>query len=253
MAGLIASVRFALAPPRPVVLVPKGASPRSDVAVEGFAAMFARAYLSWREDDPEAHRRALEPFTGSALASEAGIQLPLRGSQEVLSEQVVQEREAQPGLQICSIAAQTSPSGLVYLTVSVLQRPDGSLALAGYPAFVGAPKVTAADPVMVGGSEVEDRQLRTVIARALRNYLAPAQGELAADLAPEARVSLPQQGLSLEVLQSISWEPGAHATVVAQVLVVAEDGARYTLDYEIGVTEVAGRWEITAIQMGSGT
>jgi Conjugative transposon protein TcpC len=253
LAGLIASIRFALLPPRPATPVSPVTSRQADVAVEGFAAMFARAYLSWREDEPEAHRKALEPFTGSALAPEAGMQLPLRGSQEVISEQVVEEHEAQPGLQICSIAAQTNPGGLVYLTVSVLQRPDGSLALAGYPAFVGAPMVAPADPVIADGSEVEDEPLRTVIARALRNYLAQAPGELAADLAPGVIVTPPQQGLSLQALQSISWEPGARMTVGAQVLAVAADGARYTLDYEIGVTDAAGRWEITAIQMGAGT
>ncbi len=251
-AGLIASIRFALAPPRPAPPARQVADRSADIAAEGFAVMFARAYLSWQANDPEAHREALEPFTGSALAPEAGMQLPLRGSRQVLFEQVVDEREAQPGLHVCSIAVQTSPGGLVYLTVSVLRRPDGSLALAGYPAFVGAPAATVADPVLTSGGEVEDPRLRTVIARALRNYLAAAPGELAADLAPGATVSPPEQGLSLEALQSLSWEPGAHMAVVAQVVAATADGTRYTLDYEIGLTEVSGRWEITAIQTGSG-
>jgi hypothetical protein len=252
VAGLIASVRFALAPPRPATPARQEAGRSADIAAEGFAAMFARAYLSWQANDPEAHREALEPFTGSALASEAGMQLPLRGSQQVLFEQVVQEREAQPGLHVCSIAVQTSPGGLVYLTVSVLRRPGGSLALAGYPAFVGAPEIAAADPVLLTGAEIEDPQLRTMVARALRNYLAPAPGELAADLAPGATVSPPEQGLSLEALQSLSWEAGAHLAVVAQVVAARADGTRYTLDYEIGLAEASGRWEITAIQTGSG-
>jgi hypothetical protein len=251
-AGLIASVRFAVAPPRAERSEPLLAS-TVDVAAEGFAVLFAHSYLSWQEGDSEARRKALEPFIGSALAPEAGVQPPTRGSQQVLFEQVVGEREDPPGLHAYSIAADTDPGGLVYLSVSVLQQPDGSLALAGYPAFVGPPASAPADPIITSGPEVEDPGLRTVVQRALRNYLAPSPDELAADLAPGASITPPPQGLTLEALQSLTWAPGIRAAVVAQVVAVSRDGARFTLAYELETTQTAGRWEIAAIQEDGGT
>ncbi len=250
--GLIACARFALAPPRPLVIATHDPSGSRDLAAEGFASLFAKAYLSWQEGDPEARRRALEPFAGSSLTPEAGSQPP-RGSQQVLFEQVIGEREVERGLHVYSIAADTGAEGLVYLSVPVLRRPDGGLEIAGYPAFVGAPAAAPAEAITTAGREVEDPALRAVVVRALRNYLASASEELAADLAPGAEVSPPQRKLSLEALQSLTWAPGRENAVVALVVAVGEGGAggaRYTLAYEVGVLKAAGRWELSAIETG---
>jgi hypothetical protein len=252
-AGLIASIRFAVAPPRPIALARRPASAGSaDLQAQGFASRFAHAYLSWRQNDPQARRTALEPFAGSALALEAGTQPPPNGSEQVLFEQVVAEREVQPHLRICTVAVQTATQGLLYLAVPVLQPPGGSLSLAGYPAFVGPPASAGAEPALEAGGEVQDASLRTVVTRALRNYLAPAPSNLAADLAPGANVSPPAQGLALEALQSLTWALGRNDAVVALLTAVGPGGARYTLAYEVAVRESAGRWEITAIQAETG-
>lgn len=251
--GLIASIRFAVAPPRPIEPDPRPASSEAaDLQAQGFAARFARAYLSWQQNDPQARREALEPFAGAALALEAGTQPPPSGSQQVLFEQVVAEREAQPHLRVCTVAVDTVPQGLVYLAVPVLQPPGGSLSLGGYPAFVGPPASTTAEPALEAGGEVQNASLRTVVTRALRNYLAPAPSDLAADLAPGANVSPPAQGLDLEALQSLTWAIGRHDTVVALVTAVGPGGARYTLAYEVAIRESAGRWEIAGIQAEAG-
>jgi Conjugative transposon protein TcpC len=249
-AGLIASARFAIAPPRPQLSARPDAGVRPlDPEAEGFASLFARAYLTWQQGDPEARRKALEALGGSGLALEAGAQPPPQGSQQVLFEQVVQEREPQADLHVYSIAVETEPQGLLYLTVPVLHRPGGDLSIAGYPAFVGPPISAPAQPLLQSGAEVQEVALRTVVERALRNYLAPAPSDLAADLAPGARVSPPPQGLALESLQSLSWALAASNVVVAQVAVTGPAGARYTLAYELQVRDVAGRWEVAAIQM----
>ncbi len=253
VAGLLASIRFAVAPPRSQAPLRASASARpADLEAQGFASLFARTYLSWQQGDPEARRRALEPFAGSGLALEAGTQPPMSGSQQVTFEQVVQEREPQPHLHVYSIAVETDPQGLVYLAVPVLQPPDGSLSLGGYPAIVGPPSSAPASLVLESGGEVQDANLRTVVTRALRNYLAPAPGNLAADLAPGASVSTPAQGLSLEALQSLTWAVSRSDAVVAQVLALGPEGARYTLAYEIDVRDLAGRWEVAAIQAEAG-
>jgi hypothetical protein len=244
--GLLASARFAIAPPRAVLVrAATSGSASTDRAAEGFATLFARSYLSWNSRDLEAHRLALAPFLSSWMEPEAGSQPPESGEQQVQWTQVVQARELASGEQLYTVAAQTDTAGLLYLSVGVV-RESGALALAGYPAFVGAPAATGA-AVPAHLREVEEPALATVVSRALRNYLARAESELDADLAPGARVSLPDQMLTLQSLASLGWSDYGHA-VLATLRARDERGAQYTLAYELGVLQSAGRWEISTIQ-----
>jgi hypothetical protein len=245
--GLLATARFAIAPPRPVLLrAATAGSAAVNRAAEGFATLFARSYLSWDAGDPEAHRLALAPFVGSWMEPEAGLQPPQSGEQQVQWTQIVQVSELPSGEQLYTIAAQTDTAGLLYLVVGVVGEADGELALGGYPAFVGAPaSIGAAAPTRL--REVEDPALATVVTRALRNYLARAESELDADLAAGARVSLPAQTLTLQSLDSLGWSVYGR-TVRVTLRARDERGAQYTLAYELGVLQSAGRWEISAIQ-----
>jgi len=254
VAGLAASARFAIDPPRPATprLAAPGPAP-PDLAAEGFAVQFARSYLSWNAAEPQAHEAALAAFVGPGIDPDAGLQPPSSGEQRVEWAEVVQERELElvPGRpeHVYTVAAQTDDAGLQYLTVSVVRTATGSLALGGYPAFVGAPASGPAQAqAQSQGREVSEPALVTVVARALRNYLAASASELAADLTADAHVSLPTAALSLEAVQRLSWAQGAGAVIA---VVTAQDarGARYTLAYELDVARVQGRWEISAIQM----
>ena len=246
LVGLFASARFAIAPPRPVLLRASTSPSVTDRAAEGFATLFARSYLSWDARDPETHRLALAPFLGSWMEGEGGLQPPESGEQQVQWAQVVQVRQLSPAEQLDTVAAQTDTAGLLYLTVGVTRRSDGALALAGYPAFVGAPAITtaAAPPHL---REVEDPALATVVTRALHNYLARAESELAADLTVNARVALPSQTLTLQSFDSLDWSASGRS-VLATLRARDERGAQYTLTYELGVRLSAGRWEISAVQ-----
>jgi hypothetical protein len=247
LAGLLASARFAIAPPRPSIVRPATSSAElPDPAAEGFASLFARLYLSWDSSDPEAHATALAPFVGSSMEAGAGLQPPTSGAQQAQWTEVVQAREPARNEHVYTVAVQTSPGGLLYLSVSVVREADGKLALAGYPAFVGAPAFTAAAPA-TRPHEVEDPALRTVITRALRNYLGRSETELAADLTAAAQISLPDQTLTLQSVQSLDWCTVGRA-VLAVVQVHDERGVQYTLGYELDVVADAGRWEISAIQ-----
>lgn len=250
LAGALASARFALDPPRaalPAALLRRPAG--EDLAAEGFATLFARAYLTWEAQHPEAREHALAPFMGPGMDAGAGLQPPASGEQRVQWTQVVQQRSPLPGEILYTVAAQTDTAGLLYLTVSVLRKPGGALALAGYPAFVGPP---ASGPAQTDADgrlrEVGESALTTMVERALRNYLAGSPSELAADLAPGARVSLPGIELALQSLQSLQWAPGSGA-VLALVQAQDQRGASYTLAYELDVLRAQGRWEISAIQM----
>jgi Conjugative transposon protein TcpC len=249
--GVLASARFAIAPPR--APTPKTSLPSTapaDLAAEGFAALFARRYLTWDSQDPEAHRSALAQFVGPGMDPDAGLQVPTAGEQQVQWTQVVQVRTLQAGERVYTVAAQTDTAGLLYLTVSVLREAGGELALGGYPAIVGAP-ATAPAEVAHGGRlrEVEDPTLVTVVERALRNYLADSPSELAADLTSGARVALPSPSLALSLrgVTQLSWAPGGGA-VLAEVLAQDRRGAQYTLAYELDVMPAQGRWEVSAIQ-----
>jgi hypothetical protein len=244
--GLLASARFAIAPPRPVLgRTSTFGFATNDRAAEGFATLFARSYLSWDSRDPEAHRIALSAVVGSWMEPEAGLEPPESGEQQVRWTQVVQARILASGEQLYTVAAQTDTGGLMYLTVGVV-RKAGELALAGYPAFVGAPAATSA-VAPAHSHEVEEPALETVVTRALRNYLARAESELDADLAAGARVSLPTQMFALQSLDSLDWSTGGRS-VLATLHARDERGTQYTLAYELGVRLSAGRWEISAIQ-----
>jgi Conjugative transposon protein TcpC len=247
VAGLAASARFAIAPPRPAPAAAPSAPSRQDLAAEGYASLFARRYLTWNAAEPEASMRALASLVGPGVEPDAGLRLPATGEQHVEWVEVVQEREPVPREHVYTVAAQTDAAGLLYLTVGVARRADGSLALAGYPAFVGAPATGPAQaPARV--REVGDPALATVVERALRNYLAASPDELAADLTRDARVSLPDLTLTLQSVAHLSWSPDGHSVVA---VVQADDarGVQYTLAYEVDVTVAEGRWEVSAVQM----
>jgi hypothetical protein len=255
-AGLAASARFAIDPPRPATprVAPRGPAP-PDLAAEGYASLFARDYLTWNAADPQAHESDLASFAGPGIDPDAGLQPPASGEQRVEWAEVVQARELRPTQHVYTVAAQTDDAGLLYLTVPVVRTASGSLALGGYPAFVGAPATGPAQAqaqTQGQGHEVKEPALATVVGRALRNYLSASGSELAADLTDDARVSLPTAPLSLESVQRLDWAPGAGPSMSAVLAVVqANDarGARYTLAYELDVARVQGRWEVSAIQM----
>jgi Conjugative transposon protein TcpC len=246
-AGLVASVRFAVAPPHVSAKATTAASaPQADLAAEGFASLFARRYLTWSASEPQRHDAELASF-GGGDAEGADIRVPPTGEQHVLWTSVVQSRIAQPGERVYTVAAETDTSGLNYLTVPVARLADGRLALAGYPAFVGPP---SAGPAQLGGGTVEvaEPSLLAVVTRALRNYLADASDELSADLAIGARVSLPTQPLTLESVARLTWSPDKRS-VLAVVRASDGRGVQYTLGYEVDVLEEQGRWEVAAVQM----
>jgi len=247
LSGLAASVRFVIAPVRAdVAAAPVRQAASADQAAESYAALFVRRYLTWNAAEPLADLHALELFLGPGVEPDAGLELPASGQQHVEWVEVVQAREPVAGEHVYTVAAQTDTSGLLYVTVPVLRTVEGSLALGGYPAFVGAP---AAGPAQTAGHlrEVDDPALATVVERVLRNYLAASSSELEADLADGARVSLPGVPLSLVSMQHLDWAPG-EGSVLATVQAQDRRGVQYTLTYELDVVRKQGRWEVSAVQ-----
>jgi hypothetical protein len=247
--GVLVSARMTIAPPSPARAPRPAAAGGADRVAEGYAVLFARDYLTWNADSPDTSASALERFAGSGLEASIGLQLPDSGEQRVEWAEVVQTQERTRGRHLYTVAAQTNDAGTVYLAVPVTRTATGAVALDGYPSFVGPPLTSPAQtgPVV---SEVDNPALATVVQRALRNYLASAPSELAADLTPSARVSLPAMPMTMEGLQRLDWTQGSDS-VIATVRASDTRGVRYTLEYELAVEHTQDRWEIAAMQTGS--
>jgi hypothetical protein len=245
--GLAASARFTIAPPRPSAATPPMLEHR-DLAAEGFATQLARSYLAFDGDRPDARRAQLASFVGDQLDPDLGLRAPTGRVQRVRWTQVVQSRPGADGSRVYTVAAQTDRAGLLYLSIDVARGRDHALRLDGYPALVGAPlSATAAVAPEESLRQVTDRGLRATCQRALRNYLARASDNLAADLTADAVVALPGLALTLRRVSALSWSPD-RASVLAGLEATDGDGVAYTLRYELDVRRVDERWEIAAIQ-----
>lgn len=217
-----------------------------DHASESFAQRFARAYLGYDAGRPAVRERALRGLVPDDLSLDAGL-VP-RGSQEVLWTEVAQNQEAIAGGRVIVIAAGVSTQAEpLHLAVPVYRTADGRIGLADYPALVGPPAVSRAD--FADRDEVEEPATASVARRVVANYLAREAHNLAADLAPEAEVSLPIRELALQSVENVVWADGAGSSAVL-VTVVARDteGVAWTLTYELGIERRAGRPYVTFVE-----
>jgi hypothetical protein len=246
-AGVAASARFAIAPPRPIA-APAQVVERRDLAAEGYAARLARVYLTFDGDHPDTRRAQLASFVGAELDADLGLRAPPGRVQRVHWTEVVQSRPGADGSRVYTVAAQTDRAGLLYLSVDVARGHDHALRLDGYPALVGAPLSAPATAAPEGSLRtVTESRLRATCRRALRNYLARAGDNLNADLTADAVVALPGLDLSLSRLTDLQWAPHG-GSVLASVEATDEDGVTYALRYELDVRRIDERWEIAAIQ-----
>jgi hypothetical protein len=238
-------LRSLLSAPAPAPIPPT--PERAGAPSQDFALQFARAYLTYDAERPGLRSRAMSPFLGDILDAAAG--LPAAGRQRVLWAQVASDQRALLGGRIITIAAGVSTQVVpVYLAVPVRHDPGRGLSLAAHPSFVGAPALDP-QPPSPALSALGERDVATVAARAMRNYLARSAPNLKADLAPDALVTLPTVPLLLRRIESLEWI-GAAGSGAVLATVAAEDprGATYTLAYELGI-ERRERPYVTFIQV----
>src|SRR6516164_501470 len=88
-AGLLASARFAIAPPRPRLPPATAVPPPPDLAAKGYALLFARRYLTWDANQPQSSQRQLASLLGPGSDSDGGLRLPAGGEERVEWAEVV--------------------------------------------------------------------------------------------------------------------------------------------------------------------
>jgi hypothetical protein len=219
-------------------------APSGDQGATSFAEAFTRAYLTWDGDDPDARAAQLKPFLGSDLDADGGLQAATGQSQSVSWTAVLGDRR-EGERRLVTVMAQTS-SGVTYLSVPVQRNRRGFLAIAGYPAIVGPPAVDAQQQ-QPAEDEVQDDALKTVVTRALTNYLAANQRNLLADLTPDAVVSLPSAALKLRQVDAVTWVK-PRRRVAVQLTAQDDHGTTWTLRYELDVLH-RDRWYVRSLQV----
>ncbi len=247
LVGIASCVRYAIVPPRPHVPPPSRA-PHVDQGAEAYAVAFARAYLTVDARDPHQHARALAPFVDPNGDPDGGYSPPEDLTQSVSWATIVQSRPSELGGQTYTVAAQTTASGLLYLTVTVRRDSAAALQLVGLPALVGPPESRPAQEASGDTlAAVVESDVAEVTTRALRNYLAGDSNDLRADLSTSAVVSLPTTPLRLQRTQSLVWDPSGRA-VLATVDATDPRGGLFQLTYEIDVDRSGARPYVSAIQ-----
>jgi hypothetical protein len=226
----LAGLRSVIAGP-PAAPSPRATSPAPDVAAEGFAEAFSRAYLTWHASTGEEQERRVAGFVSNSLEPGAGFVPPSKGGEAVRWTAVIQDTTTGRRSRLVTVAVETTRRS-AYLAVPVSRDAHGSLFVAAYPAFVGGPAV-ATSAAAADEDEIEDGRLRAVVERALRNYLERQPQDLRADLAPDAVVSLPPETL---LLQSVDQVTRARPGVVACTVSARDQhGAELRLRYELSV------------------
>ena len=218
-----------------------------DQAAEDFALRFARAYLSYDVAFPEVRERALAPYLTDAMDSDGGL-IPARGAQSVEWMQVAQHQEALAGGVVIVVAAQLDTrKAPIYLAVPVERRPDDALQLVGYPSIVGPPTISRAPAPTF--EEVDDPQLAATVERVVRNYVSLSQENLAADLGPDAEVSLPAEAMKVQVVDDVTWATTPdNPAVLVTVEAIDANRALWTLTYEVGIDQSGGRTTATYVE-----
>ncbi|ADB49870.1 conjugal transfer protein [Conexibacter woesei] len=240
LAGLRAIVAGPPAPPPARTIV----APAGDQGATSFAEAFARAYLSFDADDPEARVRALAPFVSAGLDEDAGVR-PGDGVRQRVDWTAVLGERRDGDRRLVTVMAQTD-GGTVYLSVPVVRDGRGFLAIAAPPALVGPPAIDR-ERTAPAEERVEDAALAEVAGRALENYLAANQSNLLADLSPDAVVSLPGRPLTLDRVDDLTWvTPGRRIAV--QVDASDDRSTSWTLRYELDVLH-RDRWYVRSLQV----
>jgi hypothetical protein len=211
-----------------------------DATLDGFAEGFARAYVAPRSSSATTRDLKAYGFVDAASAPVSADGIRVRWSTAVASQ-----RRAGDGRTVTVLLDDGRRSW--YLAVPVSVDRAGRRFVATRPALVGAPAVRDG-AVAPAELEVDDADLRQVVERVIRHYLAGHRIDLAADLTRGAVVTLPSARTRLLDVEATTWVSRPSRVAVA-VTASAPRGLRLALRYELQVVRSGDRWLVRSIQV----
>jgi len=237
---MVAGLRTIIAgPPEPPAAAKQVAA--SDQTADAFADGFVRAYLTWNPDRLDQRQRRLAAYTTAELNDGAGLE-PGDTPQTVDDTTVIGSQPAGKRRRIVTVLARVDAREM-HLAVPVTRDADGYLAVTSFPALVGPPPPASTERPPEE-QEVEDPELVEVSKRAVRNYLAGAKDNLAADLDDDAVVSLPRTHARVRSVDEVTHTGPRKVAVVVEA---ALDKTHMSLRYELDVVR-RDRWYVAAIE-----
>jgi hypothetical protein len=235
----LAGLRSLAEGPSPRAARPAGRSCLPDVRAEGAAQTFVRSWLSWRagEPDPVAQQMVPRDIDVSALPP-AGVRQRVDWTAPVADECL------RGSARRVTVAAAAGGLPAWHVAVPVSTTRDGAR-ISGAPAIVGPPIASGAG-LSRPEIEIDDPPLAAIVARVIRHYLQRDASDLAADLSPGTRVSLPDGPFALAGIDAVTWaNPGRVAA--AAVTARTARGTRLPLRYELALVRRGGRWLVSGI------
>jgi hypothetical protein len=245
----------AATPAKPAVV----RTPAAGADPGGYAQLFVSAWLRTSTDDATSAQARL----ARSMAPDVELPDPAAGAQaEPQSVTAVRSAQREGGAWSVTVAARYADGRLRYYAVPVAADASGaSFAVTGAPAVVAGP-ARAAVPKSPYGVAVPQGDLSSAVGEFLAAYLTGA-GEVDRYLAPGVQMSAvsPAPFTEVSVEQVVAVEeaaaaekvPADGAAVRVLVRVEARDaGGRWLLAYELTLKARSGRWEVTALQSGTG-
>jgi hypothetical protein len=254
---LLRGVASVMAPRQPAVVV-SSSRPAvvawPDDEARAFAADFARAYLSYAPQAPEASARAVQAFVAPELAN--GV-APVYGekapAQVVASVTVARTAVLDAGHALVTVAATVSGGsvGTRYLTVPVARDGAGGLVVSDLPSFAAAPARASLEPAATEPVPVtEQAAIEPVVLRFLRAYLAGDASGLEYLVPAGVRIGVPRQREQLvDVGELALAAPASGRERLVLAAVRARDeatGGVFSLRYWLRLVR-RDRWYVAAV------
>jgi hypothetical protein len=252
LAGVLAQDSSA---PAPAPAPHAAAAAWPDDAARAFAVGFARAYLSWSPDHPEAYARGLAPFVSPELAQTAVPQFGESAPRQVVGTATVARTVALDGHRaLITVSASVSMPDVVtrYLAVPVTRDDGGGLVVDDLPSLVAAP--AQAQPAELETEPLpaaEQQQIGDVLEQFFGAFLAGRSADLKYLVPPGVRIAALAHTYELagiSSLASVGPLTGRERTVLVSLQARdPEAHVQYALRYRVSLVQ-RDRWYVASIE-----
>jgi Conjugative transposon protein TcpC len=222
-----------------------------------FAADFARAYLSYSPNSPNAYAASVRSFVSSDVADQVVPEFAKRAPEGVVGAVTV-ARVARVDDRHALITVAAAVDGSTrYVTVPVTRDSGGGLVVDALPSFAAPPARAQVEPASLDPLSGSDAgAIEDVLTRFFQAFLAGDDQQLSYFVPPGVRIGALGQSVEMAGLVSfLQLAPAASRAREVLVTVRARDaasGATYTLSYRVRLVR-DDRWLVAALNNASRT